>query len=64
MRWRMDNQRASWSALPAKDRVFVERVHDEVAARGPLAAGELSNAGKSTGPWWGWSAGKEALEVL
>jgi uncharacterized protein YcaQ len=64
MRWRMDNQRASWSALPAKDRVFVERVYDEVAARGPLAAGELSNAGKSTGPWWGWSAGKEALEVL
>jgi uncharacterized protein YcaQ len=24
----------------------------------------LSNGGRSTGPWWGWSDGKEALELL
>jgi hypothetical protein len=64
MRWRMDNQREAWSALPKKKRAFLERVREEVSTRGPLAAGELSIGGKSTGPWWGWSDGKEALELL
>jgi uncharacterized protein YcaQ len=39
-------------------------VYREIVERGPLAAGELSKAGKSTGPWWGWSEGKLAMEVL
>src|SRR3954470_9196565 len=64
MRWRMENQREAWARLPKKRRVFLEAVHREVAERGPLAAGELSNGGKSKGPWWGWSDGKEALELL
>jgi uncharacterized protein YcaQ len=64
MRWRMDNQRAGWSALPRRKRAFIEGVYAEVVARGPLPAGELSNGGRSSGPWWGWSAGKEALELL
>jgi uncharacterized protein YcaQ len=29
-----------------------------------MSAGEVSNGGKSTGPWWGWSDGKLALEIL
>ena len=64
LRWRMDNQRAIWSALPKKQRVYVDSVLAEVRERGALAAGELSNGGRSTGPWWGWSDGKEALELL
>jgi uncharacterized protein YcaQ len=64
MRWRMENQVEAWSRLPAKKKAFLESVYREVADRGPLAAGELSKGGKSTGPWWGWSDGKEALELL
>ena len=64
MRWRMANQREGWASLSRKQRAFIESVHREVTERGPLAAGELSKAGKSTGPWWGWSDGKEALELL
>ena len=35
-----------------------------MAEGGPLSAGQLSNGGRSKGPWWGWSDGKEALELL
>src|SRR6266571_3777406 len=54
MRWRMDNQLDAWAGLSRKQRDFNEAVHSEVAERGPIAAGEISIAGKSTGPWWGW----------
>jgi len=64
MRWRMDNQLEMWTGLSSKQRDFNEAVYREVAARGPIAAGELSLAGKSTGPWWGWSDGKRAIEFL
>jgi len=64
MRWRMDSQREAWSGVSAKRKAFMEAVYREVAARGPIAAAELSNGGKSTGPWWGWSDGKHALELL
>lgn len=64
MRWRMANQREGWASLSRKQRNFIEAVHQEVTERGALAAGELSRGGKSTGPWWGWSNGKEALELL
>jgi uncharacterized protein len=64
MRWRMENQVAAWAGLGAKKRAFIDAVFREVAERGPIAAGELSNGGKSKGPWWGWSDGKEALEFL
>ena len=43
---------------------FVEDVYAEVADRGPLSAGELSQGGGRTGPWWGWNDGKRALEWL
>lgn len=64
MRWRMTNQREGWASLSRKQRNFIESVHQEVTERGALTAGELSRGGKSTGPWWGWSDGKEALELL
>jgi uncharacterized protein len=36
----------------------------EVAERGPISAAELSNPGKRSGNWWGWSSGKAMLELL
>jgi uncharacterized protein len=64
MRWRMENQCAAWGDVSAKGRQFIEAVYREVEERGPIAAGELSMGGKSTGPWWGWSKGKRAIELL
>lgn len=64
LRWRMDRQRQAGTRLSRSRKEFIEAVHREVAERGPIAAGEISIAGKSTGPWWGWSRGKEAVEIL
>jgi uncharacterized protein YcaQ len=47
-----------------RHRAFVESVLAEVRERGPLPASELTQAGRSRGPWWGWSNGKRALEFL
>jgi uncharacterized protein YcaQ len=44
---------------------YVDAVFAEVEARGPLSAGELEDAGGvAKGPWWGWTYGKRALELL
>jgi uncharacterized protein YcaQ len=64
LQWRMQRQVQAWSAVGRRQREFSEAVYREIAERGPLAAGDLSMGGKSTGPWWGWSAGKEAVELL
>jgi uncharacterized protein YcaQ len=64
LRWRMENQCAAWSGVGRRQRAFIDSVYAEIRDHGPLSAGELSNGGKSTGPWWGWSQGKEALELL
>jgi uncharacterized protein YcaQ len=45
-------------------RDFIEAVRGEIAARGPMGAGELSDGGRSASAWWGWSDGKRALEWL
>ncbi len=64
LRWRMEGQLESGGGLEKRQLAFVEAVHAEVAERGPLSAGELSNGGKGTGSWWGWSDGKQAIEFL
>jgi uncharacterized protein YcaQ len=43
---------------------FLAAVLDEVAKRGPLTVRDLPAPGERTGPWWGWSPGKTALEAL
>lgn len=43
---------------------YMATVYAEVAERGPLATAELSNPGKGSGKWWGWSTGKATLEHL
>lgn len=69
-RWpALDHRRSHWSSRRA-DRLEAERpgyiaaVREEVAAHGPLTVGELKDPGDRTGPWWGWSPGKAALEAL
>jgi uncharacterized protein len=52
------------ATLLRDDPGYVEAVRAELAARGPLQASELSDPGDRTGPWWGWSKGKVALEHL
>lgn len=64
MRWRMQGQVEGWAGVSRKEREFNEAVYREVAGRGPIAAADLSMAGKSTGPWWGWSEGKRVIELL
>jgi uncharacterized protein YcaQ len=46
---------------------YMASVYSEVAERGPITAGALSNPGKRTGGWWGWwgsANGKATLEHL
>jgi uncharacterized protein YcaQ len=68
LRWRMGRARAeAWSHVRGLERErpgYVEEVRADVEARGPLAASELTDGGSSQGPWWGWAAGKTALEWL
>jgi len=64
LRWRMENQSEAWAGVSRKQKDFMKAVYAELAERGPLSAGQLSNGGKSKGPWWGWSEGKKALELL
>lgn len=64
LRWRMEGQLDAWAGIDVKRKNYIEAVYREIAERGPLAAGEISIAGKSTGPWWGWSDGKQAIEFL
>jgi uncharacterized protein len=52
------------AALAAAEPGYVEAVEAEIAARGPLAASELSDPGDRGGPWWGWAKGKVACEWL
>jgi uncharacterized protein YcaQ len=64
LRWRMENQAEGWARLGRKQKAFNEAVYREVRERGPIAASEISNGGRSTGSWWGWSEGKQAIEFL
>ncbi|MDZ7679885.1 MAG: crosslink repair DNA glycosylase YcaQ family protein [Acidimicrobiales bacterium] len=63
MRHRMEWFRDHFS-LDAQALRFTRAVRDEVAERGPLAATELADGGKRTGPWWGLSRGKRAVRYL
>jgi uncharacterized protein YcaQ len=68
-RWRMARafHGGAWGTIDrlVKERPgYVEAVLDEVRIHGPLAAGDLSDPGTKSGPWWGWKDGKRALELL
>jgi len=69
-RWRMARAEAgvgTYSGLARfgrEKRTYIEQVLDQIRLRGPLSAGELDQAGKGAGGWWGWSDGKRAVEWL
>ena len=69
-RWRMaraERNEGIYGGLArfaAERRPYIDSVLAEVAARGPMGASELSEAGRGAGGWWGWSDGKQALEYL
>lgn len=43
---------------------YIDAVLDEVTISGPTSVKTLTDPGGRTGPWWGHSKGKRALEVL
>ena len=48
-----------------RERPFLNAVLAELAERGPLSAGQITDGGKSRkGVMWGWSRGKQAVEML
>jgi uncharacterized protein YcaQ len=70
LRWRMQDAHDGvgvWKGIARflrERRDFVDRVLDEIAARGPLSASELDLGHKGEGGWWGWSEAKRAVEGL
>lgn len=61
-RHRMDKDHP-WSLIKEEPE-YVDRVLEEVAARGPVKLSDLGEPGARSGPWWGYSKGKVALEWL
>ncbi len=43
---------------------FIDEVRRQLVTRGPLAASDLESGTAKTGPWWGWSDAKYAMEWL
>ncbi|HEX6275929.1 MAG TPA: crosslink repair DNA glycosylase YcaQ family protein, partial [Polyangiaceae bacterium] len=71
LRWRMAEafQNGAWGSLVALGKrkpKYVKAVLDEIRARGPLAASEMSDAAEKRRPgqWWSWGDHKRALELL
>jgi uncharacterized protein YcaQ len=71
LRWRMAEafHNGAWGSLVAlgkKKPGYVKAVLDEIRARGPLAASEMSDAAakRRPGQWWSWGDHKRALELL
>jgi uncharacterized protein len=67
LRWRMEKADA-WGGMKRVAREhpeYVRAVLQEIADRGPLAAGELSDPGPRREGWgWQWTLGKRAVEWL
>jgi len=69
-RWRMARARhhdgiyGGLARFARAKRGYVREVLEEVRGTGPLSARELSRPGLRSGPWWGWTDGKAALEYL
>jgi uncharacterized protein YcaQ len=71
-RWRMERAaRAHEGDIKNKLHVFrrekapfIDEVRRQLRDRGPLAASDLEAGTAKTGPWWGWSDAKYAMEWL
>ncbi len=71
-RWRMARAAASHTGdvknklhvFRREKGAFIDEVRRQLVARGPLAASDLESGTAKTGPWWGWSDAKYAMEWL
>ncbi|HZZ69933.1 MAG TPA: winged helix-turn-helix domain-containing protein [Phenylobacterium sp.] len=69
-RWRMQDAHdgvGAWKGVMRflrERRDFVDKVLQEIQARGPMSASELEMGQKGVGGWWGWSDAKRAVECL
>jgi uncharacterized protein len=70
-RWRMARAAAANGDGKNKLHVFrrekaryIDEVRRQLHDRGPLAASDLASGTGKTGPWWGWSDAKFAMEWL
>src|SRR4051812_35034999 len=63
VRYRMRSDLAR-EYMDSEHGAYVRQAYVEVAEKGPLTAGALSEPGKRSGNWWGWASGKAALEYL
>jgi uncharacterized protein YcaQ len=65
LRWRMARTRWRQAELLEEELPgYTREVLEEVTERGPLSISDLSDPGSRTGPWWGRSKGKVALDAL
>ncbi|MEO7147814.1 MAG: crosslink repair DNA glycosylase YcaQ family protein [Terrimesophilobacter sp.] len=66
LRWRMTHfSTKNYVSWVEDNRALVDWVRAELAEKGPLAASAIEHdANKRTGPWWGHSPIKTALEAL
>lgn len=66
--WFRDNERAGTGKTKRWDRTdtrMTDFLLGELAAKGPLPASKIEHeANKRSGPWWGWSEVKSALETM
>ncbi|MGZ4676486.1 MAG: winged helix-turn-helix domain-containing protein [Acidimicrobiia bacterium] len=66
-RWQMDAGFIRWAGLrrmATEHPDVVERIHAEVAARGPIAPSDIADREGRSGPWWGWDNTQRAFAVL
>jgi uncharacterized protein YcaQ len=62
---RMAQREGAWAQrLNSEAPGYVESVYRQVVERGALTASDLEEPGLRSGPWFGWAAGKVALEHL
>ncbi|UQZ88984.1 cytoplasmic protein [Deltaproteobacteria bacterium Smac51] len=70
LRWRMKRAAAGagiykhLARFGQEERPFIKKMLNEVRARGAVGAGELCARREKTGPWWGWTREKIAMEWL
>src|SRR4051794_37696208 len=66
-RWQMDAGFIRWPGLRRmadEHPDVVERIHAEVAERGPIAPSDIADRDGQSGPWWGWDNTQRAFAVL
>lgn len=63
MNARASGRRVKWiREIEEEHPGFIDRILEEVEKRGPISVSDLEDSGGRTGPWWGLSRGKMALE--